>query len=376
MTNLLFIAWKFLLYDKAKSIGALAGVVISTFLIGQQVGVFNFINDGITKLITISPGYVWVVDNQTENINSLQRLDTRVQFEMASLPGVEKVHPVFIGGGNVQAPTGERSGISLIGVQAPEFVGAPTGFLEGSHEDLLPDGAVSVDIYDTRVFPENQIGTSFEINDRKAYVGARLQGVRGFGRVFVFTTIERARAYNNAGSNVASVFLVKPAPGVSQATVAKTINDNIFGVRAWEEKAFFRSTVIYYLKHSSIVTAIGSMVLFAFVSGYFIVGLTLYSAAIDRMRDYGTMKAIGATNGYVRRLLYTQAMILAVPGFAIGEGLVQWFKWAIESQGLLIRFTPAFNVIFFLLICSISLGGAAFASRRIIRLEPAAVFRF
>jgi putative ABC transport system permease protein len=118
------------------------------------------------------------------------------------------------------------------------------------------------------------------------------------------------------------------------------------------------------------------MVVFAFLAGIAVVGLTLYSSAIDHIRDYGTMKAIGATNGYIRQLLYMQAMMFAIPGFLIGQVLVQIFKYAIESQGLLIQFTPQFYIYFFLLVCVIALSGAALASRRIIRLEPAEVFRF
>ena len=35
-------AWKFIKFDKAKSIGVVVGILISTFLIGQQLGVFFF----------------------------------------------------------------------------------------------------------------------------------------------------------------------------------------------------------------------------------------------------------------------------------------------------------------------------------------------
>jgi putative ABC transport system permease protein len=43
------------------------------------------------------------------------------------------------------------------------------------------------------------------------------------------------------------------------------------------------------------------------ISGFFIIGLTLYSSAVDRIRDYGTLKAIGATNGYITRLILLQS---------------------------------------------------------------------
>lgn len=373
---MLHTAWKFLFYDKANSLGALLGIIVSTFLIGQQIGVFNFITDGITKLISINPGYIWVVDNKTENVNALYKLDIRIQYEIASLPGVEKVYPVFISGGSVQYEGEDKAGVTLVGIEPPDYVGAPISFLEGAKQDLLPEGAISADVYEERVFPENSIGSTFEINEISAYVAARTRGVRGFGRAFAFTTIDRARRYSKGNPHEASVFLVKTAPGYGQGGVRDAINDNIFGVRAWLEKDFSRSTVLYYLKHSSIVTAIGTMVVFAFIAGIAIVGLTLYSSAIDHLRDYGTMKAIGAANSYIRRLIYAQALMFGIPGFFVGQVLIHVFKAAMEREGLLVQFTAQFHLVFFLLICSIALGGAALASRRVIKMEPADVFRF
>ena len=369
-------AWKFLFYDKANSLGALLGIVVSTFLIGQQISVFNFITDGIGKIVTTAPGYIWVLDNKTQNINDLHPLDVRIQYQIASLPGVQKVYPVYITNGYVQYEGGDKESVKLIGVEPPDYAGAPAGFFAGTHQDLLPDGGISVDLYEERVFPITDLGATFEINGKRAYVAAQTKGVRGFARAFSYTTIDRARWFANGSLYEATVFLVKAAPGASPAQVRDAINDNAFGVRAWLEGELRRTSVIFYLKHSSIVLAIGTMVVFAFISGIAIVGLTLYSSAIDHLRDYGTMKAIGATNGYIRKLIYTQALLFGVPGFAIGQLLIRLFRTAMERQGVLVSFTLEFQLAFFGLICLIALLGAAFASRRVIRLEPAAVFRF
>lgn len=375
LINIHHTAKKYLLYDRANSLGALLGIVISTFLIGQQIGVFTYLIDGITKLATINEEYIWVVDNKTENVNSLHKLDVRIGREVASLPGINKAYPMYMGSGSIQFEGEDHDGVTLVGVQPPDFAGAPELF-EGKYEDLLQEGAFSSDIHENRVFKDNRIGATFEINKRQAHLAAHTNGVLGFGRAFSFTTIERARAVSNGSQYLASAFLVKTTPDVSQEEAINIINNNIHGVRAWKSTDFKRATIIYYLKHSSIVLSLGTMVVFAFLAGIAVVGLTLYSSAIDHIRDYGTMKAIGATNGYIRQLLYMQAMMFAIPGFLIGQVLVQIFKYAIESQGLLIQFTPQFYIYFFLLVCVIALSGAALASRRIIRLEPAEVFRF
>jgi putative ABC transport system permease protein len=120
---------------------------------------------------------------------------------------------------------------------------------------------------------------------------------------------------------------------------------------------------------------VGTLVIFAFVAGFFIIGLTLYSAAIDRVKDYGTMKAIGATNGFITRLIYLQAGIFAVLGFLIGYGFILGFKQGVAQSGLTFDFKPVYLGALVAMILFIAVGGATFAARRISKLEPASVFR-
>lgn len=369
-------ALKFIWYDKPKSLGALMGIVISTFLIGQQTGIFNFLTDSMETLVSEYSDYIWIVDNKTENVNVLGELNTRVMFQTEALPGVEEVHPMFVGGGSVQFSKSVPQSAIIIGVEAPEFIGAPKKIDEGTLRDLIPEGAVCVDYFETAVFPNTDIGTTFEINNRKVYIAARTKGVIGFGATFVFTTIERARALCKSPPSVAHAFLVEVKDGYTDEQVIETINNNIFGVRAWKGKDLGRSTIVFLVKYTSIATSLGMMVIFALITGFFIVGLTLYSAAIDRLKDYGTMKAIGATNGYIRQLIYTQAALFAVLGFSFGFLLIEIFVYFMSKEGFLITYSTWFLVTFFLLIGIIAFSGATFAVRRITKLEPAEVFRF
>jgi len=262
----------------------------------------------------------------------------------------------------------------VIGIEPPAFIGAPQ-FFEGRAEDLLPDGAIAVDIFDEAAFPSTEIGSTCEINGRKAYIAARTKGIRTFGGVLVFTTLERARLWANAPADAASAFLVKAETG-RKAEVIDRINKSMFGVRAWDGEKLGSDTVSIILRTTSIAFSVGTLVVFAFIAGLFIVGLTLYSAAIDRLKDYGTMKAIGANNWFIRKLIFTQAAMFALLGFGIGYALLLGFKFGIAKSGLLFEFSNGFLITFFFSICGIALGGAVLAVRRITRLEPAEVFRF
>ncbi len=103
--------------------------------------------------------------------------------------------------------------------------------------------------------------------------------------------------------------------------------------------------------------------------------MTMYSAAVDRLRDYGTLKAIGANNRIIRHLILVQALFFAFTGYGIGILLLQGFRQGIANTGVLFDYSPAIKVGFLLVTMFISLGGAVFAMRRIGKLEPASVFR-
>ena len=288
---------------------------------------------------------------------------------------MKSAEPVFVGGATVQFPDGQSSPVQLIGLKPPDFAGRPFHIINGSMDDLVPSGAVCVDYFDNSVFNSTTPGTTFEINGHKAYIAARTKGVRGFGASYVFTTIDRARAWSNASPNDASAFLVKTNRGVSQDTVISMINHTMFNVHAWKGKDLGNATVNIILRTTSIATSIGTLVIFAFIAGFFIIGLTLYSAAIDRVKDYGTMKAIGATNGYITRLIYLQATIFAVVGFIIGYAFIIGFKQGVAQSGLFFDFKPVYIIGLIVMILAIAVGGASFAARRISKLDPASVFR-
>jgi putative ABC transport system permease protein len=370
-------AIRFLLYDKPKSIGALAGIVISIFLVGQQLGIFLFLTGAMKAIVENNLQYIWVVDSKTDDANSLSPLDMRIGRQIGSLPGVKNVHPVVLSAAGAKFEDGKTAAMTLVGTQSPTFAGGPWNLYEGTRpEDMLPDGAIITEFFDAAVYGDLVKGESFELNGRRVYNAGLTRGVRSFGGApYAFTTIERARAIGNFSADEASLFLVEWQADTDPAAVIATINASIANVRAWDAKTFAASTVTTVLSSSGIAISIGSLILFAVISGFVIIGLTLYSSAIDRIRDYGTLKAMGASNGYIARLILSQAGILAIFGFILGRLLVEGFRLGVSNAGVMFDYPAPIQVGFFILTVFIALGGSVFAIRKISRLEPAQVFR-
>jgi putative ABC transport system permease protein len=369
-------AMRFILFDKPKSIGAIAGTIISVFLIGQQSGIFIFLINAMSSLVQNNTEYVWVVDEKTTNVNALATLDIRIGKELMSVEGVESVHPIIVTPGVARFENGISAGITIIGVETPNYAGGPWKMYNGKKEDMLQDGAIITDFFDKKALGDLSAGEYFEINGKKVFNIAQTKGVRAFGGgVYTFTTLERARFLGNLATNKASAFLVQVKNKGEDQLVIDRINSKFFGVRAWNPNDFAKQTIITVLKTSGIAVSFGTLILFALIVGIVIIGLTLYSATIDRIKDYGTLKAIGASNKYIRKLILTQALIIGFVGFVLGTALVEAFRNGIANSGVLFNYPIWLRIIFFVVTILIAVLGSMFAIKRIIKLEPAQVFR-
>ena len=133
-------------FDKPKSIGALFGVIISIFLIGQQTGIFTFLTNAMSYMVRVNDQYVWVTDNKTTNVNALAPIDVRLGHEIESLPHVKKAHPIVMASGASRFSDGTTAGMSVVGLNLPSMVGIQDNLIvEGKLSNIIADGAVTID---------------------------------------------------------------------------------------------------------------------------------------------------------------------------------------------------------------------------------------
>jgi putative ABC transport system permease protein len=114
-----------------------------------------------------------------------------------------------------------------------------------------------------------------------------------------------------------------------------------------------------------------------FIVGAAVVGLIIYTATIERAREYGVMKAVGASSGYLYRIVASQSVMVTGAGFVAGLGaaiLVAWFAGQLVPD-----FSTDFEPFDVLGVLAAAAGMAIAASfvpvRRVTRIDPAMVFR-
>ena len=373
-------AFKFMKFDKPKSIGIVVGIVISIFLIGQQMGTLFFLTNlmgGLEIHSNTAENDIWVIDELSRNFNALNDIDTRLVQEVRSIGGVATSFPIVIAQTPATFKDGKTASLLVVGSEAPNFIGGPNPSIvsEGKVTDLSGNGNVSIEFFNLKSWDtELALNEQFEINKKTVTVKVKTKNAQGYGGNFVYTSLQNARLLSNIPNDKVTAIIVRPKTDADVQQIIDEINGTFMGVIAWRSNDIKDITVNEILVKTNTGTSFGSLVVFAMISGFFIIGLTMYSSVLDRLQDYGTLKAIGATNGYVSRLILMQAFLYGLVGFAIAYSLLILFKKGVESSGMILRFDLTFTLALLAVTLLMSVGGSLIAVFKIRKLEPASVF--
>src|SRR6185369_4174792 len=135
-------------------------------------------------------------------------------------------------------------------------------------------------------------------------------GIRSFTTSpYVFTTFKRAQEYVKLPEDQTIFVLVKLVPGTSVEQVRRDILGSVQNVEVFTSHEFSRMTQIYWMFTTGAGVAVLLAALLGLVVGFVVVAQTIYATTMDHLREYGTLKAMGAPNGYLYRVIVQQAAI-------------------------------------------------------------------
>lgn len=375
-----WIAIRMLTGDAQKFYGLLFGIAFSTLLITQQLTIFvNLLERGSSGVYNVSSADVWVMDPVSRTTEVAYPMPSTALDKVRGVPGVAWAVPHIRASASVRTGSGELEGVTVVGVDDATLIGLPKNMAEGTPGVLSqPDSVIIDDVGATRMFPDQSpIGQRLELNDQRAVIRGIADAIPSFtSQVTLYTKYSRALNYVPGTRNRLSFVLVGKAQDVSPEELVERIESQA-GLRARTRDDFARDGVDFIIENTGIPLNFGITVALGIIVGVAIVGLTFSLFIRDNIKQFGALKAIGVTNGTIRRMVAVQAGVVGFVGYGLGVVGTVLFIFGFSGEPTFKGFYIPWQVpliSLFAIVVIIALTGWL-ALRSVMKTEPAAVFR-
>ncbi len=373
------LARKLLLHDRLRFAVAIAGVSVSVMLVLVQVGLYFGFMDTASSVIDASTADLWVGKAGNESFEFASPFDERAYYKVASVPGVARAERVVMNFAQLKLETGGDLGVQIVGIEhVPGHTPllAPWNVIAGDAARLREPNAIVVDRSEYAKLKIDRVGYTTEIAGVRAQVAALTQGIRSFTTSpIVFTDLRSARSYMpGLGSDAVTYVLVELAPGASTDAVKASINA-LPHLAAYTTHEMSQRTRMYWSSRTGVGAGFFTTAVLGVIVGFVVVGQILYSGTLQYLREYGTLKAMGAKNSAVVRVILSQAMISAALGFVLGGVLAVAMRAAMAKANLSVALFPslyAATLVITIAMCSLA---ALLSIVKVLRLDPASVFK-
>ena len=370
------IARQNLFHDKVRLCVTLTGVVFAVVLITIQVGIFLGFTKTIAAVIDNSGADVWVTSRGVKNFDIALPLDEQKYYQVLSSPGIEEASKFIIRFADWKRPDGLQESIEIIGFETGKGMGGPWNYVTGSDSMLELKDAIIIDQLYMEKLGIAMLGETVEINKRKARVVGFTRGTRSFTTSpFVFASLKTARNYTNFDSDEFTYVLVKGKEGVSPAMLKKSILANVNNVDVYTTPEFSKLTQDYWMYSTGAGAGLLIAAFLGLIVGTVVVAQTLYATTLDHIAEFATLKAMGAPNSYIYKILIAQATLSAVFGYMLGICVASIASNISNFSATVILLPPELMISMFWLTLTMCVASAFISIRKVTRLDPALVFK-
>ena len=371
MSAALLLARRGLGRSRVRLIASVGGVALALSLTLALDAIYAGVANQLTAYIDRAGADVWVAQSGVRNLHMVASwLPATVTAEVEAIEGVAEATPILYSTDTIAAGD-ERSVAYVIGLPAGTTMGGPWQVVEGSAQ--VGRGEIIVD----RGFAQKAgvtIGDSVGVLGSQALVVGLSAGTASLINSVAFISFDDFRALRG-DAPVVSYVLVRVAPGASPAAVASRIGAGVPGVTAMSREAFSAEERRLVTDMSADVISIMNVV--GFVVGLCVVALTVYVATLAHRREYGVLKALGARNGVLYRVVMVQAALSVALGFTVALLFTALLTVLVPRAGSNLELALGIASIAKVgLFATVMAGVAAVLPiRQVAGVDPAVVFR-
>lgn len=363
------IARKNLFHEKTRFFISVGGIAFAVMLILILLGLYRGWNEKTSEYASKSQADIWVVQNGVKDMShSVSLLPNDYRGQIAAVEGVQSVDMV-LGRRVIFKLDGEEITTTIIGFSTESGVGGPYSLIDG--EAKPKEGEIIID----KVLAENH---NLKVGDNISFLenNYKIAGISESGAFFQFSFIsfEEARKLFEM-NDLFNYALVSVAENANQNQVIEDIESKISNVDAQTKKEFAENSKKEITE--IFLPIIFVLVFICFIVGLMVISLTIYTATVEKSREYGVIKAIGAGNWQLYKTIFEQSVITGIFGYIAGTGLTYGISSLAEKlEPMFVTYVVWQDLALVLGIVVVMVITAAYVPiRRVVRIDPAVVFK-
>jgi putative ABC transport system permease protein len=369
------LAWQNIIHDRLRFSVTVLGVSFAVFLMVFQGSLLAGFLRAASRLIDASDSDIWITARGVQAFEFGTTLESRVRDLAAGVPGVMQTGRVCMSFAVYRTPNGKQQVVALVGADPNVGKRFPVPDAPDAAGEISPD-AVLYDVSDRKLIEVSSLPAEVEINRHRASIEREIQGYGAFlGVPFLFTSYRNATHYMGFRSEDAMYILLRVDDDHLVPDVQRGLQQRLPEVDVLTREEFAHKSRMYWTVKTGAGSAILTAAILGFLIGLVVVSQTIYANTMENIEEYATLKALGASQVFVARIVLTQALICGVVGSILGllavipsigyaKALIPWIyaPW----------WLPGAMVVPSLLMCSL----ASIASvRGALTVEPGRVFR-
>jgi putative ABC transport system permease protein len=378
-------AWSQLSHDKLKLVAAVGGIMFAIILVFMQLGLRAALFDSSVRLHRAMDYDLVMLSPRTTFLAQTKSFPRSRLHQVAGLEEVESVSSlyVFLARYYYEGTPGTHRKVLAIGLDPTDTNVQLPGVMEQINELKKSDVAI-MDRHSRvefqPVIEDFEAGKSIrlQLNDRTV----SLLGLYELGTSFgidgsiITSDLNFLRMFPDRGPGQIDLGLIRLADSAdvqaAQESIKAFLPDDVLLLT---QEEYVRREVDYWSGSTPIgyVFSLGAVI--GIIVGLIIVYQILFADVQTHLSEYATLKAMGYSQGYLRGLIFKEAVILSVLGFLPALGVAELLYGQAEAATQLpmaMTVERAVSVfVMSVLMCCLS---GLLAIRKLAGLDPAEVF--
>ena len=372
-----YVALRIILYDKVRSLITLLGVVFAVGLIFAQMGIFLGLMETSSVIVDHTPGDIWVTSKNSKNFDFSQPFPEYIYHQVTAEDGIQSAEKLIVAWGIIRQKEGGTEQVEIVGYNPDTGIGGPWDMVEGDPSLVKNGNFAIVDESAMKRLGDIQVGEYRDVLWHRLQIVGISRGVKSFTTApIIFTSFNLAQSLVTYMGSDSTVFVVaKVSPGHFVREVVDSLQKKLKGVDVYDSGSFSRKTRLYWTMETGVGFSFMLTILISFLIGMLIVGQTIYNSTMEHIKEFGTLKALGASNFEIYKIIIPQAMINALGGYLVSLMITIMSAKIYEAFGMVMVIKGWVNLLVLGLTFVMCLSAAFISIRRVKRIDPAILFR-